>query len=96
MKFLDLSNGIKCVCAGVITVATIGALAIGFDYKYAKAATQREMQKQMYVMQLSININEYQRQIDYLRSQPQTHATKAQIAWLQREILKMQQQMMSK
>ncbi len=93
MKFNELSNTWKCVCACLVGVATVCSIAIGFDSRYLLASTGKAMQTQMYVMQLNANIRDYQAQIRWLRTQPQTPAVKAQIVWFQNEINRMMQAM---
>lgn len=108
MKFKDLTEDWKRVGVCITVAGTIAATAIGAEIHFAKAGTQKELQQQMYSMQLSQNYNNFQMRRDslvqpYVRYDQQGRPfidwsrmpkeIVQQVKWLENQIRVLEQQM---
>ena len=93
----NLSDNWKCLVALIVGAATICGLAVGVDHRYLLAAQGKQMQQQIYQMQLAQNYNNFVMRLDSLRAayrgRPIPPEVQAQIRWLEQQIAMLEQQM---
>lgn len=97
MKFSDISNQWKCLVALIVGAATLCGLAVGLDHRWLLAAEGKQMQQQIYQMQLSQNYNNFIMRLDSLRAayagKPIPPEVQAQIRWLETQIALLEKEM---
>ena len=97
MNLKQLTDNWKCIGALVATAAFLCATAIGVDHRYLLAAQGKNMQQQIYQMQLSQNYNNFQMRLDSLKAayagKPIPPEVQQQINWLEKQIKLLEKQM---
>lgn len=95
--FKQVIESWKCIVALLVGVATICGIAVGVDHRYASAASQKELQQQVYQMQLNQSYMNFQMRLDSLLAayagKPIPLEVQQQIQWLQQQLKLLEQQM---